>query len=311
LFPAALGEVHSFTFRDVETAESVTVDLISEEITSTPVQNVKVIETAGSKVGYLLFNDHIATAEPQLIDAFELFSTEDVSELVLDMRYNGGGYLDIARMLASMVAGQEAVGKTFSELKFNDKYPTQNPITGRTLTPSSFTDTAPGFQLSSNTPIPLLNLDRVMVISGSGTCSASEAVINGLRGVGVEVVLIGDTTCGKPYGFYGIDNCGTTYFTIQFKGVNAIGFGDYTDGFSPPGAEDVGIEVEGCFVDDDLSHPLGDSNEGRLKAALGYLSEGGCDANASGMQKRRHPLEQIKGQVIKPLPLSGALLTRP
>jgi len=311
LFPAALGEVHSFTFRDVETAESVTVDLISEEITSTPVQNVKVIETAGSKVGYLLFNDHIATAEPQLIDAFELFSTEDVSELVLDMRYNGGGYLDIARMLASMVAGQEAVGKTFSELKFNDKYPTQNPITGRTLTPSSFTDTAPGFQLSSNTPIPLLNLDRVMVISGSGTCSASEAVINGLRGVGVEVVLIGDTTCGKPYGFYGIDNCGTTYFTIQFKGVNAIGFGDYTDGFSPPGAEDVGIEVEGCFVDDDLSHPLGDSNEGRLKAALSYLSEGGCDANASGMQKRRHPLEQIKGQVIKPLPLSGALLTRP
>ena len=60
----------------------------------------------------------------------------------------------------------------------------------------------------------MLNLDRVVVISGSGTCSASEAIINGVRGVGVDVVLIGDTTCGKPYGFYGIDNCNsTTYFT--------------------------------------------------------------------------------------------------
>ena len=57
--------------------------------------------------------------------------------------------------------------------------------------------------------------------------------MNGLRGVGVEVIQIGSTTCGKPYGFYPTDNCGTTYFTIQFKGVNDAGFGDYSDGFSP------------------------------------------------------------------------------
>ena len=55
------------------------------------------------------------------------------------------------------------------------------------------------------------------------------AVINGLRGVNVEVYVIGSTTCGKPYGFYPTDNCGTTYFSIQFRGVNALGFGDYTD----------------------------------------------------------------------------------
>ena len=94
----------------------------------------------------------------------------------------------------------------------------------------------------------MLNLNRVVVISGSGTCSASESIINGLRGVGVDVVLIGDTTCGKPYGFYAIDNCGTTYFTVQFKGVNALGFGDYADGFSPPGATSQGEEVPGCVI---------------------------------------------------------------
>ena len=66
-------------------------------------------------------------------------------------------------MVASMIAGEEAVGQTFSELQFNDKYPTVNPITGRALSPSLFANTAPGFEVSSNTPLPMLNLDRVVV----------------------------------------------------------------------------------------------------------------------------------------------------
>jgi hypothetical protein len=57
----------------------------------------------------------------------------------------------------------------------------------------------------------------VFVLTGGGTCSASEAFMNGLRGVGVEVIQIGSTTCGKPYGFYAQENCGTTYFSIQFR----------------------------------------------------------------------------------------------
>ena len=81
--------------------------------------------------------------------------------------------------------------------------------------------------------MPTLNLATVYVLTGAGTCSASEAIINGLRGVGVQVIEVGSTTCGKPYGFYPQDNCGTTYFSIEYKGVNDMGFGDYTDGFSP------------------------------------------------------------------------------
>ena len=149
----------------------------------------------------------------------------------------------------------------------------------------------------------MLNLDRVVVISGSGTCSASEAIINGLRGVGVDVVLIGDTTCGKPYGFYGIDNCSTTYFTVQFKGVNALGFGDYTDGFSPSGAASQGEEIEGCAVEDDLTRQLGDPLEGRLAAALAYLDTGSCP-EASGVSEKSGRLAMMtpKGTVIKSMP---------
>jgi len=310
LFPASLGEVHNFVFRDVTSGATAAFDLESQEITSTPVQFEQVLTEGNAKIGYLLFNDHIATAEGQLIAAFEGFKSDGITELVLDMRYNGGGYLDIARMVASMIAGNESIGETFSELEFNDKYPDQNPITGRALSPSNFASSAPGIDSSlQGTPLPLLDLDRVVVIAGSGTCSASEAVINGLRGVGVDVALIGDTTCGKPYGFYGIDNCGTTYFTIQFKGVNATGFGDYTDGFSPPGAENVGVELPGCAVGDDLSKPLGDINEGRLSAALNYLATGSCENSSSGKQsKPAHPLSNLKGQVVKPEPLSGALM---
>ena len=303
LFPAELGEVHTFTFRDPATDETFSVDLESQEIASTPVQSANVFERDGANIGYVLFNDHIRTAESLLIDEMTAFRDANISELVLDLRYNGGGFLDIARMVASMIAGEEAVGQTFSELQFNDKYPTVNPITGRALSPSLFANTAPGFEVSSNTPLPMLNLDRVVVISGSGTCSASEAIINGLRGVGVDVVLIGDTTCGKPYGFYGIDNCSTTYFTVQFKGVNALGFGDYTDGFSPSGAVFQGEEIEGCAVEDDLTRQLGDPLEGRLAAALAYLDTGSCPEVSGVSEKSGSPsMMTPKGAVIKRMP---------
>ena len=309
LFPEALGEVHTFVFRDTQTQETFSADLESQEITSTPVQAVQVLELNGANVGYMLFNDHIATSEPLLIDAMASFESANISELVIDMRYNGGGYLDIARMLASMVAGEAALGKTFSELQFNDQYPTRNPITGRTLSPSLFANKPPGFVVSVDTSLPMLNLNRVVVISGSGTCSASEAVINGLRGVGVEVILIGDTTCGKPYGFYGIDNCGTTYFTIQFKGVNAIGFGDYSDGFSPPEATYLGEPLPGCFIGDDLTQQLGNPDEGRLSAALNYLDTGRCPAAALSQKPGSPPSDILEGEVLKTMP-QGMVLRR-
>ncbi len=284
LFPTAAGQAHTFVIKDAGSTSQRTVTITSQNITETPVQNVKVISSGGANVGYMLFNDHIATAESALVSAINTLKAASVQDLVLDIRYNGGGYLDIASELAYMIAGPTPTsGKTFEQTQFSDKYPTKDPVTGQALTPTQFHNTGQGFSVTKGTALPTLGLSRVYVLTGPSTCSASESIINGLRGVNVDVIQIGSTTCGKPYGFYPQDNCGTTYFSIEFRGVNAKGFGDYTDGFSPMNtASNAGALLEGCSVADDFGHALGDPAEGRLAVALSYRISATCPA-ATGL----------------------------
>ncbi|MCY3818466.1 MAG: S41 family peptidase [Gammaproteobacteria bacterium] len=281
-FPAEPGETHEFVIQDLGSNARRTVSLTSALITSDPVQNDDTIETGSGTVGYMLFNDHIGTAERELVNAVTALREAGVEDLVLDLRYNGGGYLAIASQMAYMIAGPSARGRTFDELRFNDKHRVLNPVTGRALSPTPFYDETVGFSVPSGRPLPSLDLSRVFVLTGGGTCSASESIINGLRGIDVEVIQIGTTTCGKPYGFYPADNCGTTYFSIQFQGVNDKGFGDYPDGFSPQNtAGTEGISVPGCVVGDDFGHALGDVDEARLRAALQYRIDETCPAPAA------------------------------
>jgi hypothetical protein len=190
-----------------------------------------------------------------------------VTDLVLDMRYNGGGYLYIASELAYMIAGPaRTAGKTFEKLNYNAKRTTDN---ARAPYPFQATSTA-------NAALPTLDLARVYVLTTAETCSASESVINSLRGVDVDVRQIGSKSCGKPYGFAAQDNCGISYFPIEFQGVNAKGFGDYADGFIPNGSGTTGIA--GCVASDDFTQPLGSPGEGLLKAALDYRASGACPA---------------------------------
>jgi hypothetical protein len=270
-FPAEAGESHTFRVRELSGAER-DVTMTSVEVERQPVLVSSVIPYGGVQIGYILFNDHIATAESALIAAINQLNAANVQDLVLDLRYNGGGYLDIASQLSYMIAGgSRTTGQPFERLVFNDKHPNTNPITGQPLEPTPFHTRTLGFDTTANQSLPTLDLDRVYVITGENTCSASESIINGLRGVGVQVYQIGSTTCGKPYGFYPQDNCSTTYFSIQFKGENAQGFGDYADGFSPENSGDVGTEpVDGCAVADDFSRQLGDPTEARLRAALEF-----------------------------------------
>jgi len=286
LFPSAAGESHNFTVRDLGAATTRAFTMISAITTSTPVQNVKTIATPSGPVGYMLFNDHIATAERGLFDAVTTLAAANITDLIIDLRYNGGGFLDIASEFSYMIAGAvPTAGRTFELLTFNDKHPITNPVTGQALAPVGFHTQSLGFDatLPTGTALPTLNLSRVFVLTGPGTCSASESIINSLRGVGVEVIQIGSTTCGKPYGFYATDNCGTTYFTIQFRGENEIGFGDYADGFSPLNAvANIGTSIPGCSVGDDFTAALGDPLEFRLAAALDYAETGNCPV-ASGV----------------------------
>ncbi len=281
LFPASAGETHTFSILDPGATTPRSITLASASITSEPVQNVGIIDTPSGKVGYLVFNSHIATAEQGLANAFEQFDSAGVVDLVLDLRYNGGGFLYIASQLSYMIAGSGMIsGKVFENLQFNNKHPSINPITGQQLAATPFYSTS-----LSGQSLPTLDLPHVFVITGNGTCSASEAVINGLRGIDIDVIQIGSSTCGKPFGFYPTDNCGTTWFTINFKGVNDKGFGDYPDGFSPVNTLNTyGVLLDGCSVADDYTRQLGDPAEGRLAAALDYRVSGGCP-NPSGKAK--------------------------
>ena len=275
LYPETVGETHTFEVLDLGTSTSRTVELTSATITSAPVQNVSFIDTPTGRVGYMLFNDHILTAEDALADAINQLNGFGIDDLVLDVRYNGGGFLFIASQLAYMIGGPTATaGQTFEDIQWNDKHPVTDPVTGDPLEPTPFYSIK-----TDNSALPVLNLQnrRVFVLTGEGTCSASEAIMNGLRGIDVEVFQIGSTTCGKPYGFYPTDNCGTTYFTIQFRGVNAKNFGDYPDGFSPENTQGTaGTSVPGCSVADDFNALLGDPTEARLAAALTYRDTAVC-----------------------------------
>ncbi|WP_162932334.1 S41 family peptidase [Solimonas sp. K1W22B-7] len=267
LFPETVGERHRLTVRNPGTGASSDYLLDSMELTLTPVRNVKVLPTAGTPVGYLQFDDHIDTSEGRLIDAIGQLKAAGVGDLVLDMRYNGGGYLDIAAELAYMVAGPaQTAGKVFTLQQFNDHHPYRNDP----LSDTPFHSRSQGFDpaVPAGRELPQLGLSRVFVLVTGDTCSASEALVNGLRGAGIQVVLVGSATCGKPYGFFAQDNCGMSYFAIEFRGVNQLGFGDYADGMPVT-----------CAADDDFGHALGDPAEGMLAGALYWRQNGNCAAS--------------------------------
>lgn len=272
LFPSAAGN-HSFVFtRNGVALPAVT--MAAGVVTSTPVPIAKVITDGASRVGYLQFNDHILTAESQLITAMSNFQSAGINDLVVDLRYNGGGFIYIASQFAYMVAGgARANGKTFEKFQYNDKRTADNnaaptPFFSNACVPNA------QFNCTNTAALPQLNLSRIWVLQGPGTCSASEAIINGLRGVDVEVRTIGKTTCGKPYGFTAKDNCGISYFPIEFVGVNNKGQGDYANGF-----------VANCSAADDFSKPQGDPTEGMLAAALYNRANNSCNP-AFGSGKR-------------------------
>lgn len=314
LFPAGPGETHVLTFRPAGGGPARSLTLVSADVASDPVRFVDTVDTLSGKVGYMLFNSHIETAEDELIDAIRTLDAEDVIDLVLDLRYNGGGLLAISSQLAYMIAGPVATaGRTFELLEFNDKHPSTNPVTGSPLSPLPFLDVSVGFGATSGVRLPTLDLARVFVLTGPNTCSASESVINSLRGVGVEVIQIGSTTCGKPYGFYPADNCGTTYFSIQFRGVNHQGFGDYTDGFSPANSlSPSATTLPGCSVADDYDSPLGDPGEGRFEAALAYMEGNGCPS-PSGLAppapvSKLNGLQSADDSTAPAMPTDGRLM---
>jgi hypothetical protein len=250
------------------------------------VPRVNVLTTAGGRLtGYIQFNDHVVGAQDDLIAAFAQVKKAGVQDLVLDLRFNSGGFLYIAQSAASMITGPGNDGRVFEQLQYNDKRPQETAQSALFFRSTLQFADGPGALFPVGTPVPQLNLSRVFVLTTDATCSASESIINSLRGVDVQVVRIGTTTCGKPYGFRQKNNCGLAYFPIEFQGTNAKGFGDYTTGFSP-----------NCEVQDSTrTVAAGDPGDPLLDAAKFYIDKGSCPAGtATGVQSAAVPIVTVQ-----------------
>ena len=264
-------------------ASGVTANLVAANGKSVPLARV-VASPSGRRVGYVLFNDHSEGAQDELISAFDKLRTAGVDDLVLDMRYNAGGFLYVALTAASLVTGPQSEGRIFEQLRYSARRQSEMPVSSY-LYSSRVQTSEPVY--SRGSPLPQLNLPRLYVLTSGKTCSASESIINSLRGIDIEVILVGATTCGKPFGFHRQDNCGLAFFPIEFQGYNARNFGDYTSGFMPT-----------CPVADNLLSALGSTTEPLLAAALFHSDTGSCPAaNAAKLSQG----ELLSGRAHAPL----------
>lgn len=231
---------------------TVTVNAAVYSLTPVP-QHKVVLSPDGRRMGYIVVKDMISQALAPMETAFADFRAQGVSEIVVDLRYNGGGLVSTGGTLASYVAGTRGSGRAYAQLLYNDKKASQN-------TRVDFSNLASA-----------VGVARVFVLTGERTCSASEQVVNGLRGVGVDVVTIGDTTCGKPVGFLPQSYCGTTYSVVNFESVNDRFEGRYFDGLAAT-----------CAVAEDFTLPQGSTSDPLLVAAANFADTGACPATASG-----------------------------
>jgi C-terminal processing protease CtpA/Prc len=204
----------------------------------------RVLDVDGKKVGYLNLFQFVESANAELTEAFNLFESNNISDLVIDLRYNGGGNLAVAEHFANLLAPTAANGKVFYNQAFNDKLKATND---RSYTVKKTNG---------------LNLSRVFFITSTNTASASELMINSMK-VYVPVFLVGEKTYGKPVGQQA-RQVGNYYpFATAFKYTNANKEGDFFDG----------IPVQKTQIDD-LTRSFGDPNEARLAEALSYIRSG-------------------------------------
>jgi C-terminal processing protease CtpA/Prc len=290
--------------------ESATVTAIT--LQENPIHNVEVIETDNATVGYLMYNAFRFNFHTELNDAFGVFKNAGIGELVLDMRYNGGGALVTSAILAGLISGlEESNDMPFARLTYNNKQSVENqtfPFFDRLL---EYSDD--GEFLGDDTPMNQLSLNRLYVLATGRTASASETLINGLKPYGIEVVIIGEQTVGKDEGSITVYDAPVHNYApsgaaeredinpshkramqpIVFKIVNSNG-DDYPDGFIPdiPARELDNVEN---------LKPLGDPGEQFLAAALQHIENGFVPAKllaAEGEQvyraveMKRSPVEE-------------------
>lgn len=190
-------------------------------------------EYAGHRIGYLVYSGFEASFDEELFNVFKEFKAKNVTDLILDLRYNGGGHVISANLIASCVAGSSCSDKVFAQYRYNDE---RMKKLGNSRPKEMFLYDKYA-NLGTSLAAGGLGLKRLYCLVGNGTASSSELVINSLRGIDIKVTLIGETTTGKNVGMEVADmkiNDDTYRVApITFQSYNAIGFGEYEKGFTP------------------------------------------------------------------------------
>ena len=242
-------------------SSSITKDIVTID----PIPQWRVIDMGGGRnVGYMELSTFISTADPEFGTVFQAFQNAGVSEVIIDLRYNGGGLVSTAELLGDYLGGFVAQNLVFSSTEFNaDRADQYNSTDLFGLLGSS------------------INLSRLVVIASRGTASASELVTNGMI-PHVDVAIVGDRTFGKPVGQIGLEFCEKILRPTAFKLANADGKGDYFDG----------LPVD-CAAADDLSVAVGDNLDPNMVAAMSYLNTGACPVVSTALDTNfKAPAEQ-------------------
>jgi len=261
-----------------------TVTLNKTSYKSSPVIKTNVLTAGARKIGYLAFArfSDKANSETALVNAFSNFETQGVTDLVIDLRYNGGGYVTTAETLTNLIAPNSASGTMYVE-HFNSNLKSRKQsdpsilsnqpwldasekivyINGRirTLADASY---APEYNTAVFTKRGSLNIQNVVFIVTGRSASASELVINSLKPK-MTVKLVGAQTYGKPIGFFPIrlENKYDVYYSL-FETKNSLGEGGYYNGMG------VDVPVNSDYGDYDFGNPL----DLHLKAAINVLAPG-------------------------------------
>lgn len=257
LGPADPGTTRFLRFRDAA-GNTREASVAKANFALTPVSSrygARIIDDGGKKVGYLnLRTFSVTTADPALRDAFAQFKAANVTEVVVDFRYNGGGLISIANLLGDLLGGNRSRSDVFSFTTFRPERAASNSTRFFAPQPQSIAPT------------------KIAFIGTRASASASELVINAfvpyLRN---RAALIGTNTFGKPVGQEAFDRpaCDDRLRIVTFATQNAERKGDYFNGLAST------VEAS-CQAGDDLTKPLGDPQEASTKTALDFLAGRSC-----------------------------------
>lgn len=277
------GTTRVFQIRSTAGATSV-VTVAKADYNLDPVSSrygYKILDDGGKKVGYVNLRTFISTADPALRTAFAAFKTAGITEVVVDLRYNGGGLISVAETFGDLLGGNRSTSDVFDYVSFRPEKASNNTTKFFAPQPQSIAPT------------------KIAFIGFSGTASASELLINGfIPYLGRNVALIGSNTYGKPVGQIALDRpqCDDRLRVVALAVQNRDRSAAYFDGLAS-------VVQSSCQASDDVTYPLGDPREASVAAALNFLGGRSCTSITLGTataSASRQPLGLARNELLTP-----------